>query len=30
MLNATKKNSYETPYSGPDTTTEERIKKFVK
>ena len=26
----TKKNSYETPYSGPDTTTEERIKKFVK
>jgi large-conductance mechanosensitive channel len=26
----TRKNSYETPYSGPDTTTEERIKKFVK
>ena len=26
----TKKNSYEIPYSGPDTTTEERIKKFVK
>ena len=26
----TKTNSYETPYSGPDTTTEERIKKFVK
>ena len=26
----TKKNSYETPYSGPDTTTEERVKKFVK
>ena len=28
VLNRT--NSYETPYSGPDTTTEERIKKFVK
>ena len=28
VLNRTK--SYETPYSGPDTTTEERIKKFVK
>ena len=26
----TRTNSYETPYSGPDTTTEERIKKFVK
>ena len=26
----TSTNSYETPYSGPDTTTEERIKKFVK
>ena len=26
----TETNSYETPYSGPDTTTEERIKKFVK
>ena len=26
----TKKNSYETPYTGPDTSTEERIKKFVK
>ena len=26
----TKTNSYETPYSGPDTTTEERIKRFVK
>ena len=26
----TRKNSYEIPYSGPDTTTEERIKKFVK
>ena len=23
-------NSYETPYSGPETTTEERIKRFVK
>ena len=22
--------SYDTPYSGPDTTTEERIKRFVK
>jgi hypothetical protein len=28
VLNRT--NSYEIPYSGPDTTTEERIKKFVK
>ena len=28
VLNRTQ--SYETPYSGPDTTTEERIKKFVK
>ena len=28
VLNRTK--SYETPYSGPDTTTEEVIKKFVK
>ena len=26
----TRTNSYETPYSGPDTTTEERIKRFVK
>jgi len=26
----TKTNSYETPYDGPDTTTEERIKRFVK
>ena len=26
----TRTNSYETPYSGPETTTEERIKKFVK
>ena len=26
----TRTNSYETPYSGPDTTTEERIKKFIK
>ena len=26
----TRTNSYETPYSGPDTTTKERIKKFVK
>ena len=26
----TKTNSYETPYSGPDTTTEEQIKRFVK
>ena len=26
----TKTNSYETPYGGPETTTEERIKKFVK
>ena len=26
----TRTNSYETPYSGPETTTEERIKRFVK
>ena len=26
----TRTNSYEIPYSGPDTTTEDRIKKFVK
>ena len=26
----TKTNSYEIPYSGPDTTTEERIKKVCK
>ena len=26
----TRTNSYETPYGGPDTTTEERIKRFVK
>ena len=26
----TKTNSYETPYYGPETTTEERIKRFVK
>jgi len=26
----TRTNSYETPYDGPDSTTEERIKKFVK
>ena len=26
----TRTNSYETPYSGPDTMTEERIKRFVK
>ena len=26
----TQSNSYETPYSGPDTTTEDRIKQFVK
>ena len=26
----TKTNSYETPYDGPETSTEERIKRFVK
>ena len=26
----TRTNSYETPYEGPATSTEERIKKFVK
>ena len=26
----TRTSSYETPYSGPETTTEERIKRFVK
>ena len=26
----TRTDSYETPYSGPDTTTEEIIKRFVK